>query len=76
MSAEESDQICVALKGVLEHPTIWLYYNRIVGETNSETARLGQEAVAGMQKLIDIVAANRVNGGRSKQCRSLLQTIS
>ena len=51
------------------------YYHRIVGDNNSEAAQVGLQAVRGMQKLVDIVAKNEGGGGRSKQCRSLLQTI-
>ena len=36
---------------------------------------MGIEAVTSMQKLVDIIASNRDNGGRNRHCCSLLQTI-
>ena len=36
---------------------------------------VGVHSVEGMRKLVERVADNRELGGRSKQCRSLLQTI-
>ena len=75
LSAGDVDQITLALKGVLDDPKIRPYYNRIVGEKNTEAARLGLEAIEGIRKIVDICVENRESGGRSKECRSLLKNI-
>ena len=75
LSAGDPDQITLALKGVLNDPAIRPYYQRLVGERLSDASKVRAEAVIGMKKIVGMVAASRDNGGRSKQCRSLLQTI-
>ena len=75
LSAGDDDQITLALKLVLEDPKIRPYYARIVGEKNPEAVKVGVQAVAGMRKLVDIVAANRDNGGRGKKCRALCNQL-
>lgn len=75
LGAGDDDQITLALRDALAHPDIRPYYERIVGEQNIEAARVGLHAVQGMKALVDMVAQNKGSGGRSKQCRSLLQAI-
>ena len=74
-AGDDDQQITLALQGVLDDPSIRPYYHRIIGNRNSEAAQVGIQAVQGMRTLVDIVAKNEGSGGRSKQCRSLLQTI-
>ena len=75
LSAGDSDQITLALKKVLDDPIIRPYYTRIVGEKNTEAARVGMEAVEGIKTLVDIIEENKEEGGRNKQCKSLLKNI-
>ena len=63
LSAGDSDQITLALKKVLDDPSIRPYYTRIVGEKNTEAARVGMEAVEGIKTLVDTIVENKEEGG-------------
>ena len=50
---------------MLDLPEVRPYYNRIVGERNSEAACVGLQAVRGMKMLVEKVV-KKGSGGRSK----------
>lgn len=71
----DEDQITLALLGALTSPDIKPYYKRIIGAFSTEKLAVGEVAIEGMRFIADRIAKQGSDGGRTKECRALLQAI-
>ena len=76
LDSGDEDQIALTLMLALNHYSVKPFLNRIASSYHSEEVCVGLHAVQSMKSMVEKVTEGRDSGGRSRECRALLVTIS
>ena len=76
LDSGDGDQIALTLMLALNHYSVKPFLNRIASSYHSEEVCVGLHAVQSMKSMVQKVTEGRDSGGRSRECRALLVTIS
>ena len=75
LKSKDEDQVALSLLHFLHHPQVKPFLGRIWSTYHSEAVQVGLHALQGMESIVRMVVEGRTNGGRTRQCRSLLSII-
>ena len=73
--SKDEDQVALSLLYFMNHPRVKPFLGRIWNTYHSEAVQVGLHAFKGMESIVRIISDGRINGGRTRQCRSLLKII-